>query len=187
MNHCVNMFLRLHKSICARDGERQRERVNFYSSCGTYLMVLPTFALCETDSNRGCVAKLSFSCPLKGHYCLYAKSCFNLTSRQPHVWIYIMLLHLQVHQIFTCKSQKHVIVQASLSIQNSSKYSKHPSAVCILRNNDIKGQFYLSKAQLGCGTGIFRSYLNCVYCSDITLHLKYVSDSKTPCVIFESI
>ncbi|XP_076001625.1 ventricular zone-expressed PH domain-containing protein [Genypterus blacodes] len=47
------------------------------------------------DSNRGCVAKLSFSCPLKGHYCLYAKSCFNLSSRQPHLWIHIMLLHLQ--------------------------------------------------------------------------------------------
>ncbi|XP_042343301.1 ventricular zone-expressed PH domain-containing protein [Plectropomus leopardus] len=47
------------------------------------------------DSNRGCVAKLSFSCHLKGHYCLYAKSCFNLTSRQPHLWIHIMLLHLQ--------------------------------------------------------------------------------------------
>ncbi|KAM9733807.1 ventricular zone-expressed PH domain-containing protein isoform 1-T3 [Menidia menidia] len=47
------------------------------------------------DSSRGCVAKLSFSCPLKGHYCLYAKSCFNLTSRQPHLWIHIMLLHLQ--------------------------------------------------------------------------------------------
>ncbi|XP_060902228.1 ventricular zone-expressed PH domain-containing protein [Labrus mixtus] len=47
------------------------------------------------DSNRGCVAKLSFSCPLKGHYCLYTKSCFHLTSRQPHLWIHIMLLHLQ--------------------------------------------------------------------------------------------
>uniref|UniRef100_A0A672GUV9 Ventricular zone expressed PH domain-containing 1 n=1 Tax=Salarias fasciatus TaxID=181472 RepID=A0A672GUV9_SALFA len=47
------------------------------------------------DSNRGCVAKLSFSCPLKGHYCLYAKSSFNLTSRQPHLWIHIMLLRLQ--------------------------------------------------------------------------------------------
>uniref|UniRef100_A0A3Q0S7S0 Ventricular zone expressed PH domain-containing 1 n=1 Tax=Amphilophus citrinellus TaxID=61819 RepID=A0A3Q0S7S0_AMPCI len=47
------------------------------------------------DSSRGCVAKLSFSCPLKGHYCLYAKSCFNLTGRQPHLWIHIMLLHLQ--------------------------------------------------------------------------------------------
>ncbi|XP_056297079.1 ventricular zone-expressed PH domain-containing protein isoform X2 [Pseudoliparis swirei] len=47
------------------------------------------------DSDRGCVAKLSFSCPLKGHYCLYAKSCFNLTSRQPHLWMHIMLLHLQ--------------------------------------------------------------------------------------------
>uniref|UniRef100_A0AAX7TM22 PH domain-containing protein n=1 Tax=Astatotilapia calliptera TaxID=8154 RepID=A0AAX7TM22_ASTCA len=47
------------------------------------------------DSSRGCAAKLSFSCPLKGHYCLYAKSCFNLTSQQPHLWIHIMLLHLQ--------------------------------------------------------------------------------------------
>uniref|UniRef100_A0A8C4DGG4 Ventricular zone expressed PH domain containing 1 n=1 Tax=Dicentrarchus labrax TaxID=13489 RepID=A0A8C4DGG4_DICLA len=58
---------------------------------------LPFLYVCVslTDSNRGCVAKLSFSCPLKGHYCLYAKSCFNLTSRQPHLWIHIMLLHLQ--------------------------------------------------------------------------------------------
>ncbi|XP_013868280.1 ventricular zone-expressed PH domain-containing protein isoform X3 [Austrofundulus limnaeus] len=47
------------------------------------------------DSHRGCVAKLSFSCPLKGFYCLYAKSCFNLTSQQPHLWIHVMLLHLQ--------------------------------------------------------------------------------------------
>ncbi|XP_034557577.1 ventricular zone-expressed PH domain-containing protein [Notolabrus celidotus] len=47
------------------------------------------------DSNRGCVARLSFSCPLKGHYCLYTKSCFNMASRQPHLWIHIMLLHLQ--------------------------------------------------------------------------------------------
>uniref|UniRef100_A0A3P9BXJ6 Ventricular zone expressed PH domain-containing 1 n=1 Tax=Maylandia zebra TaxID=106582 RepID=A0A3P9BXJ6_9CICH len=47
------------------------------------------------DSSRGCAAKLSFSCPLKGHYCLYAKSCFNLTSQQPHLWIHIMLLHSQ--------------------------------------------------------------------------------------------
>uniref|UniRef100_A0A3Q3BE11 Ventricular zone expressed PH domain-containing 1 n=1 Tax=Kryptolebias marmoratus TaxID=37003 RepID=A0A3Q3BE11_KRYMA len=47
------------------------------------------------DSSRGCVAKLSFSCPLKGFYCLYAKSCFNLTSQQLHLWIHVMLLHLQ--------------------------------------------------------------------------------------------
>nr|XP_057936009.1 ventricular zone-expressed PH domain-containing protein [Doryrhamphus excisus] len=47
------------------------------------------------ESNRGCVAKLSFSCPLKGHYCLYAKSSFHLSSCQPHLWIHIMLLHLQ--------------------------------------------------------------------------------------------
>uniref|UniRef100_A0A8C2CUD4 Ventricular zone expressed PH domain-containing 1 n=1 Tax=Cyprinus carpio TaxID=7962 RepID=A0A8C2CUD4_CYPCA len=47
------------------------------------------------DSHRGCVAKLSFSCPLKGHYCLYGKSCFSLCSHQPHLWIQIMLLALQ--------------------------------------------------------------------------------------------
>ncbi|KAI1893893.1 hypothetical protein AGOR_G00128340 [Albula goreensis] len=47
------------------------------------------------DSSRGCMAKLSFSCPLKGHYCLYGKSSFTLSSRQPHLWIHIMLLSLQ--------------------------------------------------------------------------------------------
>lgn len=49
-----------------------------------------------SDSQRGCVAKLSFSCPMKGHYCLYGKSSFSLFSRQPHLWIQIMLLTLQV-------------------------------------------------------------------------------------------
>uniref|UniRef100_A0AAZ3PHQ0 PH domain-containing protein n=1 Tax=Oncorhynchus tshawytscha TaxID=74940 RepID=A0AAZ3PHQ0_ONCTS len=29
------------------------------------------------------------------HYCLFTKSCFTLTSLQPHLWINIMLLHLQ--------------------------------------------------------------------------------------------
>ncbi|XP_066541005.1 ventricular zone-expressed PH domain-containing protein [Hoplias malabaricus] len=47
------------------------------------------------ESHRGCVAKLSFSCPLKGHYCLYGKSNFLLSSHQPHLWIRIMLLALQ--------------------------------------------------------------------------------------------
>uniref|UniRef100_A0A3Q3VR22 PH domain-containing protein n=1 Tax=Mola mola TaxID=94237 RepID=A0A3Q3VR22_MOLML len=64
--------------------------------CKSIVQHIPTPEQCVIeDSNRGCVAKLSFSCPFKGHYCLYAKSCFNLSSRQPHPWIHIMLLHLQ--------------------------------------------------------------------------------------------
>ncbi|XP_047450310.1 ventricular zone-expressed PH domain-containing protein [Mugil cephalus] len=67
------------------------------------------------DSNRGCVAKLSFSCPLKGHYCLYAKSSFNLTSRQPHLWIHVMLLHLQSKSsVPLCTGDKCVQRLASL-------------------------------------------------------------------------
>ncbi|KAL3992145.1 lysophospholipid hydrolase [Sarotherodon galilaeus] len=64
--------------------------------CKVMVQQIPVPEQCVIeDCSRGCVAKLSFSCPLKGHYCLYAKSCFNLTSRQPHLWIHIMLLHLQ--------------------------------------------------------------------------------------------
>ncbi|XP_048836134.1 LOW QUALITY PROTEIN: ventricular zone-expressed PH domain-containing protein [Brienomyrus brachyistius] len=47
------------------------------------------------DSVHGCVARLSFSCPLKGSYCLYAKSSFSLCSLQPHLWLQLMLLFLQ--------------------------------------------------------------------------------------------
>ncbi|NXS37921.1 MELT protein, partial [Pomatostomus ruficeps] len=47
------------------------------------------------DTVRSCVAKLSFSCPLKGHYCLYSKSSFTLESRQPPLWIHIMFLFQQ--------------------------------------------------------------------------------------------
>ncbi|NXC47700.1 MELT protein, partial [Penelope pileata] len=47
------------------------------------------------DSVRSCVAKLFFSCPLKGHYCLYSKSSFTLVSQQPPLWIHIMFLFRQ--------------------------------------------------------------------------------------------
>uniref|UniRef100_A0A8C1USH1 Ventricular zone expressed PH domain-containing 1 n=1 Tax=Cyprinus carpio TaxID=7962 RepID=A0A8C1USH1_CYPCA len=59
------------------------------------------------DSHHGCVAKLSFSCPLKGHYCLYGKSCFSLCSPQPHLWIQIMLLTLQskVSEVLCCQDE----------------------------------------------------------------------------------
>ncbi|NXA99057.1 MELT protein, partial [Cnemophilus loriae] len=47
------------------------------------------------DTVRSCVAKLFFSCPLKGHYCLYSKSSFTLVSQQPLLWIHIMFLFQQ--------------------------------------------------------------------------------------------
>ncbi|XP_023648418.1 ventricular zone-expressed PH domain-containing protein isoform X2 [Paramormyrops kingsleyae] len=47
------------------------------------------------DSLHGCLARLSFSCPLKGSYCLYAKSSFSLCSFQPRLWLQLMLLFLQ--------------------------------------------------------------------------------------------
>ncbi|KAK9958439.1 hypothetical protein ABG768_010561 [Culter alburnus] len=70
------------------------------------LIPIPEHCVIE-DSNRGCVAKLSFSCPLKGHYCLYGKSCFSLCSCQPHLWIQIMLLSLQskVSEALCCQDE----------------------------------------------------------------------------------
>ncbi|NXP20691.1 MELT protein, partial [Scytalopus superciliaris] len=47
------------------------------------------------DTVRSCAAKLFFSCPLKGHYCLYSKSSFTLVSHQPPLWIHIMFLFQQ--------------------------------------------------------------------------------------------
>ncbi|XP_072264121.1 ventricular zone-expressed PH domain-containing protein homolog 1 [Pyxicephalus adspersus] len=47
------------------------------------------------DTFKSCVAKLFFSCPMKGHYCLYSKSSFVLISRNPQVWIHIMFLFQQ--------------------------------------------------------------------------------------------
>nr|XP_054495493.1 ventricular zone-expressed PH domain-containing protein homolog 1 isoform X3 [Agelaius phoeniceus] len=47
------------------------------------------------DTGQSCVAKLFFSCPLKGHYCLYSKSSFTLVSQQPPLWIHIMFLFQQ--------------------------------------------------------------------------------------------
>ncbi|KAK2538535.1 Veph1 [Columba guinea] len=65
------------------------------------------------DTVRSCVAKLFFSCPLKGHYCLYSKSSFTLVSRQPPLWIHIMFLFQQVCAIRSLFAEP-------LSIQSSS-------------------------------------------------------------------
>ncbi|XP_068601797.1 ventricular zone-expressed PH domain-containing protein [Brachionichthys hirsutus] len=82
--------------------------------CKDAMRHIPTAEQCVIeDSNRGCVAKLSFSCPLKGHYCLYAKSCFTLTSRQPHLWIHIMLLRLQSESSVPLRSEDECVRKLS--------------------------------------------------------------------------
>ncbi|XP_053729692.1 ventricular zone-expressed PH domain-containing protein isoform X3 [Synchiropus splendidus] len=69
---------------------------NISQFCGELLRRIPVPEQCVIEgSARGCLARLSFSCPLKGHYCLYSKSCFVLTSRRPHLWLHLMLLHQQ--------------------------------------------------------------------------------------------
>uniref|UniRef100_A0A8C7VP55 PH domain-containing protein n=1 Tax=Oncorhynchus mykiss TaxID=8022 RepID=A0A8C7VP55_ONCMY len=70
------------------------EKIKEFCSEMVQQIPIPEHCVIE-DSSHGSVAKLSFSCPLKGRYCLYTKSCFTLTSLQPHLWINIMLLHLQ--------------------------------------------------------------------------------------------
>lgn len=47
------------------------------------------------DTMKSCVAKLFFTCSLKGHYCLYSKSSFILISQAPQPWIQIMFLFQQ--------------------------------------------------------------------------------------------
>ncbi|XP_073930012.1 ventricular zone-expressed PH domain-containing protein homolog 1 isoform X3 [Castor canadensis] len=47
------------------------------------------------DTVRSCVAKLFFTCSLKGHYCLYSKSSFILISQEPQPWIQVMFLFQQ--------------------------------------------------------------------------------------------
>ncbi|XP_038203844.1 ventricular zone-expressed PH domain-containing protein homolog 1 isoform X2 [Arvicola amphibius] len=47
------------------------------------------------DTMKSCVAKLFFTCSLKGQYCLYSKSSFTLVSQLPQPWIQIMFLFQQ--------------------------------------------------------------------------------------------
>ncbi|XP_056139055.1 ventricular zone-expressed PH domain-containing protein isoform X1 [Lampris incognitus] len=95
------------------------ERIREFCKDMMQQIPIPEHCIIE-DSSRGCVAKLSFSCPLKGHYCLYAKSYFNLTSRQPHLWIHIMLLHLQSKSSVPLRST-HECVQRLGSLWESTQ------------------------------------------------------------------
>ncbi|KAI4897482.1 hypothetical protein NFI96_024082 [Prochilodus magdalenae] len=89
------------EGVQTREGDRlwmhmrdNMEKIRAFCSEMIRQIPIPEQCIIE-DTHRGCVAKLSFSCPLKGHYCLYGKSSFLLSSRQPHLWIRIMLLALQ--------------------------------------------------------------------------------------------
>ncbi|XP_065102705.2 ventricular zone-expressed PH domain-containing protein [Paramisgurnus dabryanus] len=80
--------------------------------CAEMIKQIPIPDQCVIEeSQRGCVAKLSFSCPMKGHYCLYGKSSFSLYSRQPHLWIQIMLLTLQSKMSEVLCSQDECVQQ----------------------------------------------------------------------------
>lgn len=47
------------------------------------------------DTVKSCVAKLFFTCSLKGQYCLYSRSSFTLISQAPQPWIQTMFLFQQ--------------------------------------------------------------------------------------------
>uniref|UniRef100_A0A8C6T876 Ventricular zone expressed PH domain-containing 1 n=1 Tax=Neogobius melanostomus TaxID=47308 RepID=A0A8C6T876_9GOBI len=89
------------------------------------------------DSNRGCVAKLSFSCPLKGHYCLYAKSCFSLTSRQPHLWIHIMLLHLQSKSAVPLCSKHECVQRLAALWEKTQLRGAHSFTMAMTQHNTL--------------------------------------------------
>ncbi|KAL4646988.1 hypothetical protein GN956_G8379 [Arapaima gigas] len=76
--------------------KKNEERIRTFSEELRSHIPLPEQCVIE-DSPRGgsCVAKLSFSCPLKGTYCLYSKSSFSLSSSHPHLWLQAMLLLCQ--------------------------------------------------------------------------------------------
>ncbi|KAK6478677.1 ventricular zone-expressed PH domain-containing protein-like protein 1-like isoform X1 [Huso huso] len=79
------LFLHLKENLCT---------IQTYYAEMVKRIPVPEQCLIE-DSFRSCVAKLFFTCSMKGHYCLYSKSSFTLNSGQPQVWIQIILLFHQ--------------------------------------------------------------------------------------------
>lgn len=86
------------------------------------------------DTVRSCVAKLFFSCPLKGHYCLYSKSSFTLVSRQPPLWIHIMFLFQQVRAVQIGGTSLLVTMNLEKNILtvNLFKYASNPQCFVTL-------------------------------------------------------
>ncbi|XP_063772199.1 ventricular zone-expressed PH domain-containing protein homolog 1 isoform X2 [Pseudophryne corroboree] len=84
-NEHGKLFLHLKDNI--------NELKNYVTEMGKKIPV-PDQCVIE-DTCKSCVAKLFFSCPMKGHYCLYSKSSFILISRHPQIWIHIMFLFQQ--------------------------------------------------------------------------------------------
>uniref|UniRef100_A0AAV2J753 PH domain-containing protein n=1 Tax=Knipowitschia caucasica TaxID=637954 RepID=A0AAV2J753_KNICA len=105
--------------VCLSSPEENMEKIREFCEDALKKIPVPEECVIE-DSSRGCVARLSFSCPLKGHYCLYPKSCFSLTSRQPHQWIHLMLLHLQSKSSVPLSSQ-HECVQRLAALWEKTK------------------------------------------------------------------
>uniref|UniRef100_A0A803J3V8 Ventricular zone-expressed PH domain-containing 1 n=1 Tax=Xenopus tropicalis TaxID=8364 RepID=A0A803J3V8_XENTR len=82
-----------HDMLCLQLKENLDELKKYIKEMGKKIPV-PDQCVLE-DTVKGCVAKLFFSCPMKGHYCLYSKSSFTLISQQPQLWIHILFLFHQ--------------------------------------------------------------------------------------------
>ncbi|KAM8954369.1 ventricular zone-expressed PH domain-containing protein homolog 1 [Pelodytes ibericus] len=85
--------LNQHNKLFLNLKEHFSELKNYVVEMGKRIPV-PDQCIIE-DTVSSCVAKLFFSCPTKGHYCLYSKSSFTMISRQPQLWIHIMFLFQQ--------------------------------------------------------------------------------------------
>ncbi|KAL2096502.1 hypothetical protein ACEWY4_008650 [Coilia grayii] len=95
----------------------------------------PGQATCDTThTNRGCVAKLSFSCPLKGHYCLYSKSSFTLFSFQPHLWIHIMLLAQQSKSSEPLSCQDEVVLRLQALWEGTQLKGPHSFSLAMTKS-----------------------------------------------------
>uniref|UniRef100_A0A8C4SDW1 Ventricular zone expressed PH domain-containing 1 n=1 Tax=Erpetoichthys calabaricus TaxID=27687 RepID=A0A8C4SDW1_ERPCA len=91
------------------------------------------------DSVRN-VIKLHFTCPLKGHYCLYSKSSFTLNSRQPQVWIQIMLIVKQ-----SLSTEPLSISDTSVQLLKSLWDTTHLNSICSFESAMIHAAFPQNK------------------------------------------
>lgn len=93
----------------------------------------------EFAERRKKVAKLHFSCQIRGPHCLYSKTCFTMRTRNPKTWIHMIFLDFQVrHFVSSCHTFLPIGVVTTkglpLQVKEKSVLSTREPGISNLKN-----------------------------------------------------
>ncbi|XP_066247641.1 protein melted [Euwallacea similis] len=84
--------------------EKHLDKIKLYMDSVCLKIPYPAKCIIEEKRQKKS-AKLHFACQARGEHCLYSKTYFTMTTRNPRIWIHLMFLSLQARHSHALSSR----------------------------------------------------------------------------------